>query len=244
MESRRASEIVSLLVLALAALGCAADTDDDFDPADMPANIAAPPDARGDGADGAGAEAAPDVATSPDHAPGAEADADVGGDAVDAVEAAPVRSAEWICLGDNPDRIGGCRNGSEVCDDDAFQVTEDLLGPLVLACFAGDQGNGIAFVATNTGPQCELPTCSGLVNDRPRCQGWEKCECENAWDAGNTQYASDGLGPIMILSCPPEGTTRDVDLSAYAGQNMWVGVHTQPDGVGRMTEVCLSKKVW
>jgi len=238
MKRNNATAVAKVAVAALTIVGCAADADDFV--AD---DVVAAEDAGEDRADRPDAETVLEVTPPSDDAAGPDADTDADTDD-DAGETAPVRTAQWICLGDNPDRIGGCRNGSEVCDDDAFRVTDDLLGPLVLACFAGDQGDGIAFVATNTGPQCELPTCSGLVNDRPRCQGWEKCECENAWDPGNTQYASDGGGPILILDCPPEGATRDVDLSAYVGQNMWVGVHTQQDGVGRMTEVCVSKKTW
>ena len=197
------------------------------------------------------AEEAPDVVRDPDAAEAAEEEALEIVDAPDGEEIRDViqeeeiiQTAQWICIGPNPDRIGGCRNGSEKCDDDAFNVTGDRLGPLVLACFAGDQGPGIAYVATNTGPACTTESCSGLENNIPRCQGFEKCECEDAWAPGNLQYASDGLGVIKILSCPVEGAIRDVDLSAYAGQNMWVGSHTQPDGTGRMTESCLSKKTW
>jgi hypothetical protein len=227
MECRQALGIGTTLALAWAALGCAVEPDD-------LGSVDADPPSDASTVDAERADAAPE----PDGGAGADAAAE------DSVEAATAPDAQWICLGDNPGRIGGCRNGSEACDDDAFTVTEDRLGPLVLACFAGDQGNGIAFVATNTGPQCDLPSCSGLANDRPRCQGFEKCECEPAWAPGNLQYAADGRGTIRILDCPPEGAVREVDLSAYAGQSLWVGSLTQPDGVGRMTEVCLSRKTW
>ena len=80
------------------------------------------------------------------------------------------------------------------------------------------------------------------MNDRPRRQGWEKCEGEDAWDPGSRRYASDGRGVIRILDCPPEGAIREVAPSAFAGQKLWVGAHSQPDGTGRMTEACLSLK--
>ena len=227
--------IASSLAMGMVGFGCAPETDD-FELVDAGGSLedVAPTD---DGAPSeAGAEATSEVVPPSGDAVGTE----VADDTTDV--ASP--TARWICVGDNPGRIGGARNGSEACDDDAFRVTDDLLGPLVVACFAGDQGNGIAYVAVNTGPECEAPTCSGNVNDRPRCQGWEKCECENAWDPDNLRYATDGLGVIQILDCPPEGAIREVDLSAYAGQSLWVGSHSQPDGTGRMTEACLSRKTW
>jgi hypothetical protein len=115
--------------------------------------------------------------------------------------------------------------------------------PLRTGCCPPDQG-----------VDCPVEAREYNEGNIPRCRGWEQCgvagqfcagqicPCENAWD--HLEYASDGLGVIKILDCPPEGAIRDVDLSAYAWQNMWVGSHTQPDGTGRMTEVCLSKKTW
>jgi hypothetical protein len=234
MQNLATIGIASALALGMVGFGCAPETDD-FELVDaggpreevVPSDDAAMSETE--------AETSPEVGA-PDDAAGADAAGDTA--------AAMPPTARWICVGDNPGRIGGARNGSEACDDDAFRVTDDLLGPLVVACFAGDQGNGIAFVALNTGPECAAPTCSGKVNDRPRCQGWEKCECENAWDPGNLRYATDGSGVIQILDCPPEGAIREVDLSAFAGQSLWVGAHSQPDGTGRMTEACLSLKSW
>jgi len=240
MKSQVFASIMMALVMGTASCG-SDESANGWGDADM---IAEPPVEPGtETPDGGLPDAArdPDAAEEAQEAPGGDEIVDLSQDE------ATIPDARWLCSGENPDRIGGCCNGSEACDDDAFTVTDDRLGPLVLACYADDPslGHGIAYISLNTGPQCDtLPTCSGLVNERPRCQGWEKCECENAWDAGNIQYASDGQGVIKILECMPEGTMRDVDLSAYAGQSLWVGSHTQPDGTGRRAESCLVKKTW
>jgi hypothetical protein len=132
--------------------------------------------------------------------------------------------------------------------------------PLVLACFAGDQGEGIAYVASNTGPECQqadgcCPTSAGVdcpVADREynagntRCQGFERCGCAGkicpcAEAADKLQYVSDS-GGVVKITCAKSGVVRDLDLSAYAGKHLWVGSHTKPDHTGRMTESCVAKK--
>jgi hypothetical protein len=175
----------------------------------------------------------------------------------------PPLTAQEICDNANPDKIGGCRNGSETCDDFRFTVPE---GPLVLACHAspvGYQGDGIGYIAFNSGPPCTqdqgcCPAEYGVDCDvtarlfsagNQRCRGWEDCgcagqicPCELPWD--HLQYVSDGLGEIKV-TCTREGVIRDIDLSAYVGDALYGGVHTQPDRTtGLMSTVCVARKTW
>jgi hypothetical protein len=172
-------------------------------------------------------------------------------------------SALEICDPDNPGRIASCRNGSETCDDFMFTVPE---GPIVLACHANPvvyQGDGIGYIAFNSGPSCPqeegcCPPAAGAdcaVSDRlfsdgfTRCRGWEQCGCPgqvcpclDPWD--QIQYASDGSGEIRI-ACTEEGTVRDIDLADHVGENLFGGVHTQPDRTtGAMSTACVAHKTW
>jgi len=127
--------------------------------------------------------------------------------------------------------INGCRNGSEECDDQAFTVPSS---PLILVCKDGN--NGVAFLASNTGPQCTAAeSCDGVNGNEgnDRCQGWERCECEHAWDAGNQVK-------VASLVCTEPELTLEVDLSDYIGETLWVGVHDNPDGGGHVNEVCIA----
>lgn len=134
----------------------------------------------------------------------------------------------FTCLPDS-----ACRNGSEECDDQGFTVPDPYV-PLVLACL--NDNNGIAFVSQTTGPACTVEeSCSGEGNDRPRCQGYENCLCVHFWD-------HEDYNPLYTLQCTEAGLTLDIDLSAYAGQGLYVGSHDNPDGGGDMTEVCLGRK--
>ncbi|MBN1774146.1 MAG: hypothetical protein JXB32_23000, partial [Deltaproteobacteria bacterium] len=120
--------------------------------------------------------------------------------------------------------IQGCRNGSEVCDDEGFRVPSPYV-PMALVCVSGR--GGTIYVATNTGPPC-------LDDGVPRCRGWEE-RGENAWDPGNLDY-------VVQFACTETGRTFDIDLSAYAGSGLHVGVHDDPV-LGRetmMTEVCVA----
>jgi hypothetical protein len=127
--------------------------------------------------------------------------------------------------------FNSCRNGSEECDDQAFTVSSS---PLILVCIDGN--NGVAFIASNTGPQCTAAeSCDGVHGNEgnDRCQGWEFCECEHAWDPGNQEK-------VASLVCTEPGLTLEVDLSDYIGETLWVGVHDNPDGGGHMNEVCIA----
>jgi len=121
-----------------------------------------------------------------------------------------------------------CRNGSEECDDQGFSVPSE--GQLVLVCIEGD--NGIAFISATTGPACtDEESCSGTDgNNRPRCQGYEKCLCVHFWDHAD-------YNPLYTLECTEPGLMLDVDLTP--GEHLYIGVHDNPDGGGHMNEVCL-----
>lgn len=172
-------------------------------------------------------------------------------------------TALQICDVGNPDRIAKCTNGSETCDDFMFTVPE---GPIVLACHANPVvylGDGIGYIAYNSGPSCPqeegcCPPDAGVdcaVSDRlfsdgfTRCRGWEQCGCPgqicpclDPWDY--IQYASDGSGEIRI-ACTQEGTIRDIDLSAHVGESLFGGVHTHPDRTtGAMSTACVAHKTW
>jgi hypothetical protein len=163
----------------------------------------------------------------PDAAVDGDADMDVDVD-VDApldeagAEDAPVDEAgaddaaarTYTCL-------EGCRNGSEICDDQGFNVPDPYV-PMALVCVSGR--GGIIYVSRNTGPECD----DGI----PRCRGWEE-NGMNAWDY---------LDYVVQFPCSVDGETHDIDLSAYAGEHLWVGVHDDP-ARGRdtmMTEVCVA----
>jgi hypothetical protein len=134
----------------------------------------------------------------------------------------------FTCLPDT-----SCRNGSEECDDQGFTVPDPYV-PLVLACLNGN--NGIAFVSETTGPACTVEeSCSGEENNMPRCQGYENCLCVHFWDHAD-------YNPLFTLQCTEAGLTLDIDLSAFAGQHLYVGSHDNPDGSGHMTEICLGRK--
>ena len=124
----------------------------------------------------------------------------------------PSASGSWVCH-------KSIRNGSEICDDAAFNVPDDGT-PTALVCVT--DGGGIGYVSSNTGPEME----DGVS----RCQGWEDQD-ECAWD--HLEY-------IEKLTCDHEGTVLQVDLSAWAGQRLWAGVHDLPEGGGHMTEVCIA----
>ena len=132
-----------------------------------------------------------------------------------------------ICTyGDTPRCYGGgccvdsARNGSEICDDQAFTVPSPYQR-MFLGC-QSDNG-GIGFVSTNTGPPME----DGIS----RCQGWE----ENGMDAW------DHLAYVAQITCDTTGQWLEVDLSMYEGHGLWFGSHDLPQGGGHMTDVCLAE---
>lgn len=172
-------------------------------------------------------------------------------------------TAIQVCADSNTDRLEACRNGLEICDDQGFIVPA---GPLVIACHANTEnyeGDGIGYLALNSGPTCTqadgcCPASAGancdvslrLYNDgAARCRGWEQCgcagqvcPCQDAWD--HLTYVSDGGGQI-IVDCTAAGTVRDIDLSAQVGNTLYVGVYTQPDyTTGHMSTVCVARKTW
>lgn len=115
--------------------------------------------------------------------------------------------------------LESCRNGSEICDDQAFQVPSPYV-TMYLVCRNGN--GGVAYVATNTGPMMS----DGVY----RCQGWEE-NGQNAWDY---------LDYVVTLICNTAGQQIEVDLSAYAGSTLYVGAHDLPEGGGHMTDVCIA----
>ncbi|MFZ5478771.1 MAG: hypothetical protein ACOZNI_18510 [Myxococcota bacterium] len=122
----------------------------------------------------------------------------------------PPPAGEWVCE-------SGARNGSEVCDDDPFDVPDPSVR-YGLQCT--EATGGVAYIATNTGPV--------MSDGVPRCQGWEE-QGMNAWDH---------LDYVERVTCTEPGWTMELDLSAYRGQTLWVGAHPQPDGSGMMTLAC------
>lgn len=118
----------------------------------------------------------------------------------------------WVCG-------GGARNGDEVCDDEGFTVPDPSVR-VGLRCESAT--GGVAYVATNTGPECS----DGVR----RCQGWEESG-QDAWDH---------LDYLAKTTCVSDGQTVELDLSAYTGQTLYVGAHNQPDGSGTMTWGCLA----
>ena len=116
--------------------------------------------------------------------------------------------------------LKGCRNGSEICDDERFTVPSPYVR-MFLVCY-NDNG-GVAYLAPNTGPDCD----DGV----PRCRGWEE-NGMNAWD--HLKY-------ITQMDCTTAGEYREIDLSAHEGEGMYIGVHDQPEGGGDMTAVCVAE---
>jgi len=138
-------------------------------------------------------------------------DDDEGADEDPADEPTP-DAPTWVC----DEEI---RNGSEICDDAAFGVP-DPYEPRALVCVTGE--GGVGYVASNTGPTMS----DGIA----RCQGWEE-NGQDAWD--HLQY-------VEQLTCGYDGQVLEVDLEAWRGQTMWVGVHDHPLGGGHMTHVCIA----
>lgn len=120
------------------------------------------------------------------------------------------------------DCIKAARNGSEICDDAAWQV-EAPGDDLVLVCLT-DAG-GTIYVSTNTGP----PDPNDGIE---RCQGWEI----------NGQDAWDNLNYLDQLVCNTEQQQIDLDLSGRVGQRIYVGAHNDPSGGGQFTHMCLARK--
>ncbi|MBU0606400.1 MAG: hypothetical protein KKI08_00885 [Armatimonadetes bacterium] len=118
--------------------------------------------------------------------------------------------------------IKGCRNGSEICDDEHFTVPSPY-GTMYLVC--RDANGGVAYVATNTGPPSK-------PDNVPRCRGWEENN-QDPWAPGNLDY-------VAKLDCTAAGLKLKVDLSAWEGKGLYVGVHDQPTGGGHGTEVCIT----
>jgi hypothetical protein len=136
------------------------------------------------------------------------------------------RPCEDELWGDPPQCFGGgcclkgCRNGSEVCDDEHFSVPSPYTR-MFLVCY--NANGGVAYLATNTG----LPCDDGIS----RCRGWE----ENGMDAW------DHLQYVAQMDCTTAGSFMEVDLSGLEGVGMYIGVHDQPTGGGDMTAVCVAE---
>jgi hypothetical protein len=113
------------------------------------------------------------------------------------------------------------RNGSEICDDEGFQMPDN--GKLFLYC--EDANGGIAYVANNTGP---------AVGKDPvqRCQGWELMGL-NAWDY---------LDYVYMTKCDVAGKYWEIPFAP--GTISHYGVHNDPsDGSGTFTTVCVATLV-
>jgi hypothetical protein len=109
------------------------------------------------------------------------------------------------------------RNGSEICDDEAFYVEPGVRMGLLCSEATG----GISFISSNTGPE--------QSDGMNRCQGWED----------NGQDAWDYLQYLESFVCNTPGEIVEVDLSAFEGGDLWFGSHDHPDGGGEMTSTCL-----
>jgi len=118
------------------------------------------------------------------------------------------------------DCVESPKNGNEICDDQAFQVSAP--GNYLLVCL--NHAGGTIYVASNTGPK--------MTDGISRCQGWET-NGQNAWD--HLQY-------IQKLVCDSDQKQLAVDLTSYVGQNLWMGAHDAPAGGGHNTQSCLVKK--
>jgi len=119
------------------------------------------------------------------------------------------------------DCIQSPRNGSEVCDDEGWQV-QSPGKPLVLVCL--DANGGTIYLANNTGPK--------MSDGVARCQGWETNQ-QNAWDY---------LDYLFKLECDSDQKMLDVDLSAKVGSTVYMGVHDNPAGGGHGTQSCFAWK--
>jgi len=119
------------------------------------------------------------------------------------------------------DCIESPKNGSEICDDQAWQV-QSPGSPLVLVCL--NANGGTIYVASNTGPK--------MTDGIERCQGWETNQL-NAWD--NLNY-------IAKLVCDADQKSLDVDLSGSVGSVVYIGVHDAPTGGGHNTQSCFAWK--
>lgn len=117
------------------------------------------------------------------------------------------------CVIDTP------RNGSEVCDDTGFTVP-DVGTPNLLVCLEATGGQ--MYISTNS----SVDPNDGVE----RCSGWELMG-QNAWD-----YLDYVGGP---LTCDAEQQSVAIDLSAYVGQNLWLGAHNNPAGGGNGTTACM-----
>ena len=118
------------------------------------------------------------------------------------------------------------RNGhQEACDDARFDVPSPYV-PMYLVCRTG--AGGVAFITSDTGPPC-------VADNIRRCQCWE--------DYGQDPVAELPNHYIAHMTCTYDGQHILVDLSAWAGQSLWVGAHDQPDGSGDMTDACIASGI-
>lgn len=125
------------------------------------------------------------------------------------------------CVYTQADCIQSANNGSEVCDDEAWQVATPGK-PMVLVCISGN--GGVSYVASNTGPK--------MPDGVERCQGWET-NGQNAWD--HLQY-------MFKITCDSTQKQIDVDLSAQVGNVVYIGTHDNPAGGGHNNPSCLAWK--
>ncbi len=127
-------------------------------------------------------------------------------------------SIEVECSDSEWSVVACARNGAEICDDELFTVPSS---GAVMGLLCEGPNDGVGFVSTNTGP----PQSDGME----RCQGWEDQNL-NAWDylAYVDSFVCDTAGEVLVL-----------DLSPWAGGNLWFGSHDNPAGGGSMTNICL-----
>ncbi len=139
---------------------------------------------------------------------------DTGASAVDEEGSGeePEEPGGWVCQ-------SSFRNGSELCDDESFDVPDD--GTSTALICVTDLG-GVGYVSSNTGPTMD----DGVA----RCQGWEE----------DGEDCADHLDYIDRVDCHEEGAVFEVDLRPWAGETLWAGVHRQSDGSGHFTEVCIA----
>ena len=57
------------------------------------------------------------------------------------------------------------------------------------------------------------------------------------------RQVSGRRNPTQVPPATTAGGYREVDLSAYEGEGMYIGVHDQPEGGGDMTAVCVAEGV-
>ena len=98
------------------------------------------------------------------------------------------------------------RNGSELCDDQAFGA-DPANFRYFLVCL--NANGGVGYVSSNSGGPCGNP-----INDR--CQCWEQ-QNQPPWDY--IQY-------IESLTCDQAG--KRVEVTLTQGGTHWVGAHPQP----------------